>query len=59
MREEIELMRELMINTARKKGLNASETIEVSKMLDALMNQFDICVSQSRKEVGLHSRRMK
>lgn len=59
LREKIEFMRELMVNTATKKGLNASETIEVSRKLDALMNQYDISVSQRRNEIGLHSRRMK
>ena len=38
--EEIELLREEMMNTANKKGLTAAETIEFSRRLDNLMDQY-------------------
>lgn len=38
--EEIELLREEMMNTANKKGLTAAETIEFSSRLDNLMNEY-------------------
>jgi len=37
---EIERMRKLMINIALDKGLAASETIEISRKLDRLLNQY-------------------
>ena len=43
--EEIEITRELMIDTVSKKGLGASETIKLSVKLDALMNQYEMHVS--------------
>ena len=39
--EEIELMREAMVGAAAKDGLTADETIEFSRKLDNLINQFD------------------
>lgn len=39
--DEIEHLRETMIQTALKKGINAPETVELSRKLDSLMNQFD------------------
>lgn len=42
MEEKIEQIRELMIKTALEKGLGASETIELSKDLDELINQYDL-----------------
>lgn len=39
--EEIELMREAMVGAAEKEGLTADETIEFSRKLDNLINQFD------------------
>ncbi|MEK5040885.1 aspartyl-phosphate phosphatase Spo0E family protein [Sporosarcina sp. FSL K6-3457] len=39
--EEIELMREAMMDAADKDGLTADETIEFSRKLDSLINQFD------------------
>jgi hypothetical protein len=39
--EEIELMREAMVEAAVKEGLTADETIEFSRKLDSLINQFD------------------
>lgn len=39
--EEIELMREAMVGAADKDGLTADETIEFSRKLDNLINQFD------------------
>ncbi len=39
--EEIELMREAMVGAADKYGLTADETIELSRKLDNLINQFD------------------
>lgn len=59
MQKKIELTRELMINTALVKGLNARETIEISRNLDALMNQYDTFVSQEREEVDLQMRERK
>lgn len=38
---EIELLRESMIAAASELGLNAIETIECSRRLDNLMNQYD------------------
>lgn len=40
MKGEIERMRKLMINIALDKGLAASETIEISRKLDRLLNQY-------------------
>ncbi|WP_342509088.1 aspartyl-phosphate phosphatase Spo0E family protein [Sporosarcina sp. FSL K6-2383] len=39
--EEIEMMREAMMGAADKEGLIADETLELSRKLDSLMNQFD------------------
>jgi len=39
--DEIELMREAMVGAADKDGLTADETIEFSRKLDNLINQFD------------------
>ena len=39
--EEIERMREAMMDAAGKDGLTADETIEFSRKLDNLINQFD------------------
>ena len=39
--EEIEWMREAMVEAAGKAGLTADETIEFSRRLDSLMNQYD------------------
>lgn len=41
--EEIELMREAMVGAADKDGLTSDETIEFSRKLDNLINQFDRC----------------
>ena len=38
--EEIELLREEMMNAANKKGLTAAETIEFSRRLDNLMDKY-------------------
>ena len=38
--EEIELMREAMVGAADKDGLTADETIEFSRKLDNLINQY-------------------
>ena len=40
MDDEIERTREMMIATASSKGLGASETIEISRKLDALLNDY-------------------
>ncbi|WP_203246057.1 Spo0E family sporulation regulatory protein-aspartic acid phosphatase [Sporosarcina beigongshangi] len=39
--EEIEMLREAMMGAADKEGLTADETLEFSRKLDSLMNQFD------------------
>ncbi len=39
--EEIELMREAMVDAADRDGLTADATIEFSRKLDNLINQFD------------------
>lgn len=39
--EEIELMREAMVDAADKDGLTSEETIEFSRKLDSLINQYD------------------
>ena len=39
--EEIERMREAMMDAAGKDGLTADETIEFSRKLDNLINQYD------------------
>jgi hypothetical protein len=38
--DEIELMRETMMNVAAREGLTADETMELSQQLDLLINQF-------------------
>ncbi|MEK4406705.1 MULTISPECIES: aspartyl-phosphate phosphatase Spo0E family protein [Sporosarcina] len=38
--EEIELLREEMMKAATEKGLTAAETIEFSRRLDNLMDQY-------------------
>ena len=40
MEDEIERTRELMIETASSKGLESSETIDISRKLDALLNDY-------------------
>ena len=40
MKDEIERTRKLMINIAINKGLAANETIEISRKLDRLLNQY-------------------
>ncbi|HJF32764.1 MAG TPA: aspartyl-phosphate phosphatase Spo0E family protein [Sporosarcina psychrophila] len=39
--EEIELIREKMMNAAAKKGLTDNETMSFSRKLDNLMNQYE------------------
>ena len=39
--EEIELLREKMMDAAIKKGLTAAETIKFSRKLDNLMDQYE------------------
>lgn len=39
--EEIELLREKMMDAAIKKGLTAAETITFSRKLDNLMDQYE------------------
>lgn len=39
--EEIELLREEMMDAAIKKGLTAAETIKFSRKLDNLMDQYE------------------
>lgn len=39
--KEIELVREEMMNAATKKGLIADETLEFSRKLDDLMDQYE------------------
>lgn len=39
--EEIELLREEMMNAATKKGLTDKDTMSFSRKLDNLMNQYD------------------
>lgn len=38
--DEIEQMREIMMNVAAREGLTADETMELSQQLDLLINQF-------------------
>lgn len=38
---EIEKLREMMMLTGCKKGLASHETIEISRRLDLLMNEFE------------------
>ncbi len=38
---EIENTRNLMIDTGIKEGLGSKKTIEISRKLDALLNEFD------------------
>ncbi len=38
--DEIELMRETMMNVAAREGLTADETMKLSQQLDLLINQF-------------------
>ena len=40
MEDEIERTRELMMETASSKGLESSETIDISRRLDALLNDY-------------------
>lgn len=40
LKDEIERTRKLMINIAINKGLAANETIEISRKLDRLLNQY-------------------
>lgn len=40
MKDEIERIRKLMIDLATSKGLGANETIEISRKLDRLLNQY-------------------
>lgn len=39
--EEMELLRKKMMDAAIKKGLTAAETINFSRKLDDLMNQYE------------------
>lgn len=40
MEDEIERTRELMMETASSKGLESSETIDISRRLDVLLNDY-------------------
>lgn len=49
--DEIEYVREVMIETASKKGMNAKETIEISRKLDELLTQLDDSKKQTLDQV--------
>lgn len=40
MEDEIERTRELMMETASCKGLNSCETVDISRKLDTLLNDY-------------------
>lgn len=41
LQERIEEVREAMIQTAHQKGLQSIETVELSRQLDVLMNEYE------------------
>ena len=51
--EEIELLREEMMNTANKKGLTAAETLEFSRRLDNLMDQYQYSGLNKKADDGV------
>ena len=48
--KEIEKTRKLMIDIASSTGLNSSETLEISRKLDALINQYESYQSKFRNQ---------
>ena len=42
MEDEIERTRELMMETASSRGLESSETIDISRRLDVLLNDYGL-----------------
>ena len=51
MENEIEKTRKLMIAIASSTGLNSNETLEISRKLDTLINQYESIKSFSKKEI--------
>lgn len=52
--EEIELIREKMMNAAAKKGLTDNETMSFSRKLDNLMNQYEELKKSTVKLEDIH-----
>ena len=50
MEKEIEKTRKLMINIASSTGLNSNETLEISRKLDTLINQYEKYQSKFRNK---------
>ena len=48
MEKEIEKTRKLMIDIASSTGLNSNETLEISRKLDVLINQYEKFQSEFR-----------
>lgn len=48
LKREIEITRAEMIDVASKNGLLAKETTTISQKLDALMNQYEICIKNNK-----------
>lgn len=48
MEKDIERTRKLMIDTASEKGLSSVETLNISRKLDVLINEYEKHLSQLR-----------